>query len=60
MKGEAGGSEEDNGDRKRKGVRWWETRRSTGSSTEEGVQIRFGTYNIWNGRNGGLESALRE
>ena len=23
------------------------------------VLIRFGTYNIWNGRNGGLESALR-
>ena len=23
------------------------------------MPIRFGTYNIWNGRNGGLESALR-
>ena len=23
------------------------------------VLIRFGTYNIWNRRNGGLESALR-
>ena len=35
------------------------TRRSTGSPTSEGVPIRFGTYNIRNGRNGGLESALR-
>ena len=29
------------------------------SSTEEEVPIKFGTYNIRNGRNGGLESALR-
>ena len=58
-KGEEGGREEDNGDWKRKGVRWRGTRRSTGSPTSEGVPIRFGTYNIQNGRNGGLESALR-
>ena len=58
-KGEADGSEEDNGDRKRKGDRWWGTRRSTGNSTGEGVTIRSGTYNIRNGRNGGLELALR-
>ena len=58
-KGEADGSEEANGDRKRKGDRWWGTRRSTGSSTGEGVPIRFGTYNIRNGRNGGLGSAPR-
>ena len=58
-KGEAGGIKEDNGDRKQKGVRWWGTWRSTGSPTREGVPIRFGTYNIRNGRNGGLESALR-
>ena len=25
----------------------------------ERVTIRSGTYNIWNGQNGGLESALR-
>ena len=57
-KREAGGSKEDNGDRNRKGVRWWGTRWSTGRPTGEGVLIRFGTYNIRNGRNGGLESAL--
>ena len=28
-------------------------------STKEEVPIKFGTYNIRNGRNGGLESALR-
>ena len=33
--------------------------RSTGKSTRGTVPIRFGTYNIRNGRNGGLESALR-
>ena len=32
---------------------------STGSSTSEKVPIRFDTYNIRNGRNGGLEAALR-
>ena len=32
---------------------------STGSSTSEKVPIRFGTYNISNGRNGGLEAAMR-
>ena len=58
-KGGADGSEEDNGDRERKGNRWWGTRRSTGSSTGEGVPIRFGTYNIRNRRNGGMDSALR-
>ena len=58
-KGEADKYEEDNGECKRKIHRWWGTRRSTGSSTGEEVPIRFGTYNIRNGRNGGLESALR-
>ena len=58
-KGDAGGSKEGNGDLKRKGVRWWGTQRSTWSPTREGVPIRFGTYNIRNRRNGGLESALR-
>ena len=32
---------------------------STGGSTKEEVPIRFGTYNIRNGGNGGLELALR-
>ena len=59
MKGEAGRSEEDNGDQKRKGVCSWGTRRSTRSLTGEGVPIRFGTYNIRNRRNDGLDSALR-
>ena len=58
-KGESDGSEEDSGERKRKSNRWWGTRRSTGSSTGEEVPIRFGTYNIRNRCNGGLESALR-
>ena len=33
--------------------------KSTGSSTSGKVPIRFGTYNIRNGRKGGLEAALR-
>ena len=57
-KGEADGGEEANRERKKKGNRCWGTRRSTGSSTGEEVPIRLGTYNIRNGRNGGLESAL--
>ena len=32
---------------------------STGSSTSGKVPIIFGTYNIRNGQNGGLEEALR-
>ena len=32
----------------------------TGRPTSGKVPIRFGTYNIRNGRNGGLEAALRE
>ena len=31
----------------------------TGRTTSGKVLIRFGTYNIRNGRNGGLEAALR-
>ena len=57
-KGGAGGSEKGNRDWKRTSVRWWGTRRSNGSPTSGGVPIRFGTYNIRNGRNGGLELAL--
>ena len=41
------------------GDRWWGMCHSTGSSTSGKVRIRFGTYNIRNGRNGGLEAALR-
>ena len=33
--------------------------RSTGRPTSGKVPIRFGTYNIRNGRNGGLDVALR-
>ena len=59
-KGESDGNEEANGVGKRKGNRWWGALKSTGGSTKEEVRIIFGTYNIRNGRNGGLESALRE
>ena len=44
---------------KRKGNRWWGALKSNGGSTKEEVPIRFSTYNISNGRNGGLESALQ-
>ena len=58
-KGESGGDEEANGVGKRKGNRWWGELKSNGGSMKEEMPIRFGTYNIRNGRNGGLESALR-
>ena len=58
MKGEADGYEEANGEGKRKGNRWWGALKSTGGSTKEKGPIRFGTYNIRNGWNGGLELAL--
>ena len=54
-KGETEGSEEASVEQKGKSNRWWVTQRSTGSSTGEEVPIRFGTYNIRNGRNRGLE-----
>ena len=44
---------------KEKRYRWWGARTRTRGSTKEEVPIKFGTYNIRNGRNGGLESALR-
>ena len=44
---------------KEKRDRWWGPRMRTRGSTKEEVTIKFGTYNIRNGRNGGLESALR-
>ena len=39
--------------------RWWGPLRRNRGSTEEEVPIKFSTYNIRNGRNGGLEAALR-
>ena len=39
--------------------RWWGPLRRNRGSTEEEVPIKFVTYNIRNGRNGGLEASLR-
>ena len=58
-KGESDGDGEANGEGKRKGNRWWGALKITRGSTKEEMPIRFGTYNIRNRRNGGLESALR-
>ena len=58
---EAGGREGGRAEKIRD--RWEGMCRSMGHDVEGGgkvqTTIRFGTYNIWNGRNGGLESALR-
>ena len=59
VKGESDGDEEANGGGKRKDNRWWGALNSTGGSTTEELSIRFGTNNIRNGRNGGLELGLR-
>ena len=59
VKGESDGDEGANGEGKKKGNRWWGALKSTRGSTKEEVPIRFGTYNIRNNRNGGLESELR-
>ena len=56
--GEAGESGEGEGAGKKKN-RWWVPLRHNRGSTDEEVPIKFGTYNIRNGRNGGLEAALR-
>ena len=59
--GKSGGGEEANRRGKKKGARWWGAFKHTGGSTKEEGPIRFGTYNIRNGRNrmnGGLELAL--
>ena len=58
-KGEAGASGEISKVQRRKGVPWQRIYRSTKISTRGRVPIRFGTYNIRNKCNGGLESALR-
>ena len=44
---------------KKKKNRWWGALKRSKVPTEEEVPIKFGTYNIRNGRNGGLEAALR-
>ena len=44
---------------RKKGVHWWRMCRGTKISTRERVPIRFGNYNLCNGQNRGLESALR-
>ena len=56
--GEAGESGEGEGGGKKKN-RWWGPLRRNRGPTEEEVPIKFGTCNIRNGRNGGLEAALR-
>ena len=58
MEGEAGASRDGSGGQGEKGVRWLWMCRSTEKSTRGTVTIRFGTYNICNGRNGGTKSAL--
>ena len=58
--GKPGASREGSGGQGEKGVRWSRMCWSTGKSTRGTVPIRFGTYNIRNGHNGGLGSALRE
>ena len=57
MVGEAGESGEGEGTGKKKN-RWWGPLRRNRGSMEEEVPIKFGTYNIRNGRNGVLEAAL--
>ena len=57
--GKAGAIREGSGGRGEKGVRWSGMCQSTEKSTKKTVPIRFVTYNIRNGRNRGLESALR-
>ena len=59
--GEMGGRHEQGGHRgpESKGVCCWRMCQSTGSPTRGKVPIRFGNYNICNGRDGGLELALR-
>ena len=51
--GKSGRGEEANGEGKEKGYRWWGAFKRTRGSTKED------TYNIRNGRNGGLELVLR-
>ena len=57
--GESGGGKGTMGAGKERRDHWWGARTRTRGSTKEEVPIKFGTYNIRNGRNGGLELALR-
>ena len=57
--GESCRGKETKGGGKEKGDSWWGARTRTRGSTKEEVPIKSGPYNIRNGRNGGLESALR-
>ena len=61
MEGGAGASASGEGSRGRgeKVFRWSWMCRSTGKSTRGAVPIRFGTHNIRNCLNGGMESAVR-
>ena len=56
--GNADGLGEGEGAGKKKN-RWWGPLIRNRDSTEEEVPIKFGTYNIRNGRNGGLDTSLR-
>ena len=57
-KGEAGASGGGSGGRGEKLSRWSGRCIHTGYPTSGAVPIRFGTYNICNGCNSGLDSAL--
>ena len=57
--GESGGGKGTTRGGKEKRDRLWGARTRTRGSTKEEVPIKSDTYNIRNGRNGGLESALR-
>ena len=57
--GGAGANGEGRGGRGEKVVCWLRMCWITGRSMRGVVPIRFGTYNVRNGGNGGLESALR-
>ena len=59
VEGKAAASREGSGGWGEKGVCWLRICQSTGKSTRGTVPMRFGTYNIRNGSNRGLESALR-
>ena len=57
--GEAGANREGREGRVQKLFRWWMMCKSAGSLTRGEFPMRFDAYNIHNGHNGGLESALR-
>ena len=57
--GELGEGKGTMGGGKEKRDRQWGPLRRNRGSTEEEVPIKLGTYNIRNGRNGGLKSAFR-